>query len=258
MPEPSLLIFDTVADTDTRPEKSDLYQKAAAFVARQARASVAARRRFLLALSGGSTPEPLFRRLAQPPYRDGLPWAQTHVFWADERAVPPDHPASNYGQAQRLLLERVAVPPEQIYRIPGEEDPLTAAEAYANVLRRQSDAGRAWPRLDLVLLGMGSDGHTASLFPGSAFPIKRPQPTMAVSVKYGDRPAGRVTLTPGIINDARQILFLVTGESKAEALAAVLEGEPRPVQLPAQRVQPRDGAVCWMIDRAAAQQLQQV
>jgi 6-phosphogluconolactonase len=185
-----------------------------------------------------------------------FPWAQTHIFWGDERMVSPTHPESNFGQAESLLLTRVPVPPTQVYRISGEVDPVTAAGAYADILQEVAGSeGALWPRFDLVLLGLGSDGHTASLFPGSASPLPDQQPTLAVSANYEDRPAGRVTLTPPAINSARHILFLVTGTEKAEALTQVLNGPDDPVRWPAQRIQPEKGTLIWFADEAAARLL---
>ena len=230
-----------------------LYEGAAAYVRQVAAEAVAARGQFLLVLSGGSTPQPLYRRLAEASTEAPIPWQQTHIFWGDERMVPPDHPESNFGQANSLLLSHVPVPKSQIYRIKGDTDPVTASEAYAETLQTAAaEDEAAWPRFDLVLLGLGSDGHTASLFPGSTYPIPAEQPTEAVLAKYGDRPAGRVTLTPPIFNSARHLLFLVVGEQKAEALAAVLEGEDNPSDWPAQRIRPVDGTLTWFVDEAAA------
>lgn len=246
LPGSQLLIFENLAT---------LFEVADAYVRRLAIISVQARARFLLALSGGSTPHPLYRRLAQANEKEPFPWEQTHIFWGDERMVPASDPESNAGQAKSLLLSHVPVPEKQIHPIPYEEDPVTAAEGYAHTLEQVAEAGAAWPRFDLVLLGLGSDGHTASLFPGSTFPVPAEQPTQAVLAKYGDRPAARVTLTPPVFNSARYLLFLVTGEEKAEALARVLEGDYAPVQWPAQRIQPEDGKLIWLADTAAASQV---
>lgn len=247
---PQLLIFETAAE---------LHHVAAAYWRRLAQEAVEARDRFLLVLAGGSTPKPLYRRMAQPPYREDVPWSQTFVFWGDERMAPPGDPQSNYGQARELLLSQVPVPPEHVHPIPGELEPEAAAAAYNETLaqwaKRLAEAERAWPRFDLVMLGLGRDGHTASLFPGSAARKREEQPARAVHAEYGDRPADRVTLTPPAFNSARQILFLVTGAEKAEALAGVLEGEDNPVRWPAQRIRPRNGRVSWLVDRAAAGQL---
>lgn len=250
---PQLLVFET---------RAELYHVASAYWRRLAQKAVEARGRFLLVLSGGSTPQPLYRRMAQPPYRDDVPWSQTHVFWGDERMAPPEDAQSNYGQARELLLSHVPVPPEQIHPIPAGPGPEDAAAAYAETLAHWAEQSgateRAWPRLDLVLLGLGSDGHTASLFPGSAIIEEERRAARAVHAEYEDRPAKRVTLTPPVFNSARQILFLVTGGDKAEALAGVLEGEDDPMRWPAQRIRPEDGWFSWLVDRAAARQLDNV
>jgi len=254
MSPPQLLIFETA---------HELYHVAAAYWRRLAQEAAEVRGRFLLLLAGGSTPQPLYQRMAQPPYREDVPWSQTHVFWGDERMVPSDDPQNNYGQARELLLSHVPVPAEQVHPIHGELEPEEAAAAYSKTLarwttrteERLAEGQPAWPRFDLVLLGLGRDGHTASLFPGSAANEEKQRPAKAVHVEYGDRPADRVTLTPPVFNSARQILFLVTGEEKAGALASVLEGKNDPTRWPAQRIRPQNGRVSWLVDRAAAAQL---
>jgi len=214
------------------------------------------RGRFVLALSGGSTPLALFSLLAQPPFRDRLLWGQIHFFWADERCVPPDHPESNYGQAQRALFDQVPLPPENVHRIQGELKPARAAEEYVHVLQEFGEADHAWPRFDCVLLGLGADGHTASLFPAVYNPTEQISPAIAVTASYQGRPAQRVTLTPLAFNSARHVLFLVSGQEKAGALAAVLSGSDDPFRWPAQRIHPTDGTVVWIVDEAAATTLQ--
>lgn len=233
------------------PTMSVLSAAAADLFARSAREAVAGRKRFLAALSGGGTPVPLFKLLALPPYREELPWTKMHFFWSDERCVPPGNPESNYGQARANWLARVAVPEDNLHRIKGELPPEQAAEDYRALLKGFAEAGLDWPRLDLVLLGLGADGHTASLFPGS---LVKPGPEMAavpVQANYAGRPAERVSLTASVINAARLVLFLVTGEEKAEALAATRQGRSDPARWPAQRIRPSDGKVLWMIDAAA-------
>ena len=208
-----------------------------------------------LALSGGSTPLALFGLLAQSPFRDRLPWRQMHFFWADERCVPPNHPESNYGQAQRTLFDHVPAPPGNLHRVHGELEPSSAAQEYVRELRESADGDLAWPRFDLVLLGMGADGHTASLFPGSSLVDEPDSPVLAVTARYQGRPANRVTLTPLVFNTARNVLFLVSGQEKADALAAVLSGSYDPLLWPAQRIHPPDGTVTWIVDGAAARGL---
>jgi len=212
--------------------------------------AVQVRGKFLLALSGGSTPDGLYRLLATGPYRNRIDWRKTLVFWGDERCVPPDDPGSNYRQACETLLEHVPIPGENIQRIRGELEPAEAAEGYARVLKRFAAPGLEWPRLDLVLLGMGADGHTASLFPGSE--VEAASPTLPVTANYQGRPARRVTLTPLVFNSARHILFLVAGENKASTLKEVLHGIYQPENLPAQRIRPVQGKLVWLADKEAA------
>jgi 6-phosphogluconolactonase len=210
------------------------------------------RGRFLLALNGGNTPARLFQLLGVEA-REAIDWEHTQVYWGDERCVPPDHPESSYGQAQRALLSHVSIPVDNIHRIKGELGAEAASRDYAETLKRQADPGTDWPKFDLVLLGLGEDGHTASLFPGSDPFVT--QPTLPVTARYQDRPAERVTLTPPVINSARLILFMVSGESKAAALLKVLSGPFEPGPLPAQRIDPKGGRVIWLVDAAAASQL---
>lgn len=205
-----------------------------------------------IALSGGSTPLGMFALLAESPYQDAIPWADVHVYWADERCVPPDDPQSNYGQAWQVLLQHVPVNPLHIHRIQGELDPQIGVDAYAAELARQAPPGQVFPCLDWVLLGMGADGHTASLFPGQVNPHEADQPVIVVTAEYQGRPAQRITLTPLVLNAARALVFLVAGREKAGALADVLNGPRDELKLPAQRIHPPDGTVTWMVDSAAA------
>ncbi|HUI87447.1 MAG TPA: 6-phosphogluconolactonase [Anaerolineales bacterium] len=219
------------------------------FVQSAARATVE-HGRFLVALSGGTTPTELYELLAQLPYRAKIDWEHLHAFWGDERCVPIDDLENNYRQARDTLLSRVRLPSQNIHRIESGLEPDQAAEDYARVLKRFSTPPLDWPRFDLVLLGMGEDGHTASLFPGSEVNVS--SPTLAVTAYYQNRPASRVTLTPVVFNSARRIIFLVSGESKSQTLANVLYGGHQPEQLPAQRIQPTDGELIWMVDQTAA------
>jgi 6-phosphogluconolactonase len=209
--------------------------------------------RFLVALSGGGTPAGLYQLLAEESYRHQVDWSRAFIFWGDERCVPPDDPGSNYHQAMEILLSHVPIPEKNILRVKGELEPDEASDEYAQVLKRFAAPDHDWPRFDLVLLGMGADGHTASLFPGSQ--VEVPSPTLAVTANYQDRPAKRVTLTPLVLNSAWNILFLVAGENKASTLKDVLSGAYRPGRLPAQRIQPTDGKLVWLVDEAAASNL---
>ena len=233
------------------PDKESLSQAAAQLFSQIARKAVDTHGRFFIVLSGGGAPRRLYQILSRD---QSLPWAQTRVFWGDERLVPPDDPGSNYGQAKAILLDRVPIPPENIHRMRGELDADTAVADYTAQLR-QFSPGQPWPRFDLALLGMGGDGHTASLFPGPVSEAENTQPVVAVTAHYGGRPAQRITLAPRVFNDAAHILFLVAGANKADALAAVLQGPPQPEKYPAQRIQPRRGSLAWFVDDAAASKL---
>ncbi len=238
-------------DVRVFPDLDALSEAAAVLFVDACAQAIRARGRALVALSGGNTPAKLYGLLAQAPYLQQLDWAHVYVFWGDERCVPPDDPESNYRQAHDALLSRVPIPPANVYRIRGEEQPQDAAGEYARELEAFAAPPRTWPRLDFVLLGMGEDGHTASLFPGS--PVDVAAPTAVATAQYQGRPANRVTLTPLVFNAARRVVFLVTGESKSQTLADVLYGKYQPAMLPAQRIHPTDGDVIWMVDQAAAQ-----
>jgi 6-phosphogluconolactonase len=209
--------------------------------------------RFTLALAGGSTPRAAYSRLATGDLRLELDWQRTHVVWGDERCVPPDDPQSNYRMAKETLLDRVPVPGNQIHRIRGEVDPEQAAAEYERELRALLEPGRAG--LDLVLLGLGEDGHTASLFPGQPAVHETERWVLPVPTPAGDM--WRVTLTPAVLNLARNVTFIVSGAAKSLRLTQVLE---RPVDsdlLPAQAIHPLQGRLTWMVDEAAAGQLRQ-
>jgi 6-phosphogluconolactonase len=206
------------------------------------------RERFSLVLSGGSTPGALYRLLAAEPYASQILWTGVHLFWGDERSVPPGDPGSNYHLAYETLISQVPIPAENVHPMPGELEPEAAARAYESALTDYFCGPHS--RFDLVLLGLGGDGHTASLFPGSRALEESQRLALPVQASYQDRPAHRVTLTLPAINAARDILFLVTGETKSAIVAAVLDG-PK-VGLPAQRVRPTAGQVTWLLDAVAA------
>jgi len=237
-------------------ENSELLANAAAraFTAAAADA-VASRRSFIAALSGGSTPKALFSLLASPAYRGEIDWQAVHIFWGDERLVPADDPGSNYYHARHLLLSQVPIPSTQVHRVRGELPAGEAVEDYTTQLRESASMGLAWPRFDLALMGLGADGHTASLFPGSTAVMEEERSVLAVTADYAGRPARRVTLTPPVFNSAQRILFLVTGKEKATALSAVLRAPKDVQQWPAQSIQPVSGSLTWFADRAAASQL---
>lgn len=233
------------------PDPQALASEAAQRIAGLAREAAGSRGRFSIALSGGSTPGALYRLLAEEPYRSQIPWTQAQFFWADERCVPPDDPDSNYRLAYEALITHTPIHAEQVHRVRGELTAEAAAQAYDRDLRRFF--GGPQSRFDVVLLGLGSDGHTASLFPGSEALEETERLAVATSAFYDNRPAQRVTLTLPALNGARQILFLVSGSEKAEIVRAVLADVEE--RLPARRVRPAAGRVAWLVDAAAAAHL---
>ena len=224
---------------------------AARFVAAAAEA-IASRGQFIVALSGGSTPRGTYLRLGTEALVSEVMWSRVHILWGDERCVPPDHVESNYRMARETLLDHVPVPAANVHRIHGEDDPATAAAAYEATLRAllQTPTGA---RIDLVLLGLGEDGHTASLFPGGAAVHEQTRWVMAARASAGSM--WRITLTPAVINAAAEVLFLVSGGAKAGILGRVIEGPRRPQELPAQAIAPSNGRVRWCVDAAAAAEL---
>ncbi len=217
-----------------------------------ARASVAERGVFSVALAGGTTPKRVYELLAGEELRGQVPWEGVHVFFGDERAVPPDHADSNYRMAHEALLSRVEIPAQNIHRMRGEGDAAANASLYEDELRAFF-GDVEWPRLDLVMLGMGDDGHTASLFPGTD--ALREVRAWAVANWVEKLDTWRVTLTAPAINHARHVFFVVTGAGKAARLAEVLKGERDPTRLPSQLIEPADGALEWFVDEAAAADL---
>ena len=226
---------------------------AAARFAELARESIEARGAFAVALAGGSTPRRVYELLAGEEFGGPVEWENVHVFFGDERAVPPEHADSNFRMANESLLSRVAVPAENVHRIEGVGDAAANASAYESEMRGLFGEDAEWPGFDLVLLGMGDDGHTASLFPETAALDER---RLWVAANWVEKlGAWRVTLTAPAVNSARHVLFLVTGAGKAERLREVLKGERDPARLPSQLIRPRDGTLEWFVDRAAASKL---
>jgi 6-phosphogluconolactonase len=222
-------------------------------------AAIAAAGRFVIALSGGSTPRALYAALASSAFAGRVHWPNVHIFWGDERCVGPDHEASNYRMARETLLDHVPLPAANVHRIRGEDPPATAALNYERQLRAEFDTPAGAPRgrpgscFDLVLLGLGTNGHTASLFPGLHAVRESTRWVATEQVEPGGM--WRVTLTPVILNDAAQAIFLVSGSGKAAILRRVLYGARDIDELPAQAIAPRDGRLLWMVDAAAAAEL---
>ncbi|HEU5013382.1 MAG TPA: 6-phosphogluconolactonase [Roseiflexaceae bacterium] len=220
-----------------------------------AKSEITARGRFSVALSGGSTPRAMFKLLASPEYRDAIAWDKVFVFWGDERCVPPDDEESNYRMARETLLDHVPLPAANIFPVPTVgSTPEAAAHAYAETIT--AFFGSETPRFGLVLLGMGPDGHTASLFPGQPEP-RAPRDALVIAVHDSPKPPpDRISFTYRLINAANYVLFLVGGADKAATVRQVLEGPRRRADLPSQGVQP-EGTLEWLLDEAAAQELHQ-
>jgi 6-phosphogluconolactonase len=233
-------------------DASEVARAAALRFVEIARESIAARGRFSVALAGGSTPKRIYELLAGDEFSDQLDWSKVHIFFGDERCVPPDDAESNYRMANESLLARVALPEQNVHRMRGEGDAVANARLYEDELRGYFD-GQNWPQFDLVMLGMGDDGHTASLFPGTrALDVHTAWVTANWVEKFD---TFRVTLTVPAINHARQVMFIITGASKAERLQEVLYGAHEPQRLPSQLIQPHAGALEWFLDEAAAKLL---
>ena len=225
-------------------------REAAARFACAAFASVAQRGRFCVAVPGGWSPRGMFAALSTPRFADLIEWSATHVFFTDERCVPPDHQDSNYKLADEMLLSKVPIPNDNVHRFYAELSPQEAAKRYEDEL---TNVMGNRPRLDLIVLGMGKDSHTASLFPHSAALAETDSLAAVNYVKKLD--AYRLTLTIPVLRDARSIVVLVMGYEKSEVLREVLRGEPDPIRHPAQAARPVDGELLWLVDRDAASKL---
>ena len=229
------------------PDPAAVARAAAEHVVSSARQAIERQGSFTLALSGGSTPKALYQLLAAEPLASQIHWPTVEVYFGDERAVPPGHAESNYRMAEEALLEHVPIPEKNIRRMRGEIDPEAAAVEYGRMLKeRFGEEGG----LDLVLLGMGEDGHTASLFPGTAALAEAKHRAVANFVPKLN--AHRITLSAPFLNRSKEVLILATGAAKAAVLKEVLEGEPDPQRLPIQLIDPPDGSVTWLVDAAAA------
>lgn len=246
MSEPQIQILEDAAATHVR---------AAEEIAHFAGEAICTHAEFNFCLTGGSTPAATYELLATR-FRLSVDWKEVQFFWGDERCVPPGDQASNFGMANRTMLEKLALRPEQIHRMRGEDPPEQAASEYEDEIRRCfSIAKEDWPRFDLILLGLGANAHIASLFPGHPALHEAERLAMAVTVE-AEQPH-RVTLTAPVINHAARVMFIVTGAEKAAAVKAVLEGPRDPDRYPAQLVAPEDGELLWLMDRAAASLLTQ-
>lgn len=248
-----------MAHVERFPGADALMAGAAELVVSAAAAAIGAAGRFAVALAGGSTPRRLYELLASPAYARRVDWSRVQLFWGDERCVPPDDPASNYRMAREALLDHVPIPEVNVHRIRAEDRPARAAASYERELRHAfaTPVGRpsltVGRRFDLVLLGMGENGHTASLFPGLG--AVREQERWVVGEHVPEMSQWRVTLTPPLLNAAMHVAFLVAGAGKATMLQRVLEGPSEPEALPAQAIAPVDGTLAWLVDTDAAARL---
>jgi 6-phosphogluconolactonase len=232
----------------------ELNRKAAERFVGLAQQAAQERGRFTIALSGGSTPRGLYALLATPEYRERIPWPRVDLFWGDERCVPPDHPESNYRMVQESLLSKIAIPERNVHRMAGEKEPQIAAAEYEAELKnffRLCDG--ALPRFDLILLGLGEDGHTASLFPGSE--ALEDTEHLVVAIYVEKLKTHRLTLTLPVLNQAAQIMFLVAGASKSAILKEVINADPISSNLPAAKIRPVNGQLTWMVTEDAAADL---
>lgn len=236
-----------------KPDLAALARHAAQFLVELAEKAVAERGVARIAVSGGSTPKTAFAALAEPgeEFSKRMPWNKLELYWVDERCVPPDHRDSNYRMTREALLDRVPLKPKQIHRIEGELKPEEAATRYEAEIRRSFGLkGTGLPQFDAVQLGMGIDGHTASLFPYSDA-LRVTDRAVAANFLY-DKDAWRITLTAPVINQARTVFFLVAGVEKALILNQVFEGAHNPNQLPSQLIEPAGGILTLLLDQAAA------
>jgi 6-phosphogluconolactonase len=245
-----------IPEIDVARHGEEWAQKAAAFLLTISEQAIESSGRCVITLSGGSTPRTLYRTIRSPEWNARFDWSRIVFLFGDERCVAPEDPDSNFGMAQRELFQPLNLPRDGVHRMKGEDpDPTRAAEEYEHTLRDVMGCpAPAVPRLDLVLLGLGDDGHTASLFPGTAALQERSK-----LVTVGHAPTGimrRLTLTLGVLNRAAVVLFVVTGAGKAEMVRRVIESQSEADHaLPAARVSPESGRLVWILDQTAAQRL---
>ncbi|MGH2585100.1 MAG: 6-phosphogluconolactonase [Dehalococcoidia bacterium] len=248
-----------MTDIQVEPNLDALVRAATEQIAGIAESAIAANGRFTIALSGGNTPQPVYRLLATDEFSRRIDWSRVQVFWGDERCVPPNDEESNYRMAKEALLDHVPLPPANVHRMRGEEDPAQAAAQCGRELQAvfggDAEGGAPPAGFDLILLGMGDNGHTASLFPGKTAMHEEKRWVVAEYIEAVSM--WRITFTPVLINAAATVTFLVAGTQKAEVLHQVLEGPYQPDVLPSQIVKPVHGQLVWLLDQAAASRLTQ-
>jgi len=248
--------MSSVPDIRIHSDSQAVAEAAAAFVLEVGQEAIRTKGRFFIALSGGTTPETLYRVLTSPAFADRFDWSRTTFFFSDERCVPPNDPRSNYALANKTLLPPLKITSSQVYRMAGEShDPQAAAHEYEQKLYLATKTPRSvQPSLDLILLGLGEDGHTASLFPGA--PVLRDRQHLIAATQSPKDPPNRLTMTLAAINRASVILFLVAGAGKTGVVRAILDPKTEVErQLPASLVEPEEGRIVWFLDRAAAAEL---
>lgn len=244
MSEKQIIVLDT-------PE--DIYVRAAEELTHLAGEAVCIHGEFRLCLAGGSTPQATYELLASR-FHHSIDWSEVQFFWGDERCVPPDNAASNFGMADRAMLSKLGLEPRQIHRMQGELDPAAGAQAYEAELQEAFElAPGNFPAFNLTLLGLGENAHIASLFPHHPALHEKERLALAVEVEAPQR--HRITLTAPVLNNSERIIFLVAGESKADAVKNALEGPRDSEQFPAQLIAPTNGEVLWLLDKAAAKKL---
>jgi 6-phosphogluconolactonase len=228
-----------------------LGEAAAGLIVKHAQSAVNTKGKFSLVLSGGSTPVKTYQRLAGPPYRDRFPWGYVDFFWGDERAVPSQDERNNAHMAREILLNHVPVSEEQIHPIPTQLSPAEAAREYEAEIRGYF-AGEA-PSFDMILLGLGENGHTASLFPNT--PVLEERKRWVAEVYVAEQDLWRITMTAPLINQSDLVVFLLQGEAKSNIFKAILEGPYKPEELPAQLIKPQPGEIYWLVDQAASSRI---
>lgn len=203
-----------------------------------------------IALSGGSTPRVFFERLALPPYLERVPWSRVNLFWGDERCVPPDDEQSNFKMANDAFISKVNIPDQNVHRIIGENASEAEARRYANEIQENVPSNNGFPEFDWIFLGMGADGHTASLFPNA--PTLKEMKSICVVAEHPETGQKRISLTVPVINNAKRVSFLVAGKEKAKVLKEILEKGDSPLPYPASMINPENGVLEWYLDKAAA------
>lgn len=230
------------------PTAEAVAESAAKLMIKISKQAIESRGKFIISLSGGSTPESLFTLLTKSPCRDEILWKKTFIFWGDERCVPSDSKQNNANMAKTFLLDYLNIPSENIFPIPVDLEPAEAAKKYESTIKEFF--GKDAPRFDLIFLGLGENGHTASLFPGSDVIFENTR--LVREVYVAEQLMFRITMTPILINQAHNIIFLVEGENKAEILKTILSSPYQPDKLPAQVINPEDGNLYWLVDKQAA------